>query len=106
MMKDRPLAAIVLAAGVGTRMRSARPKVLHNVAGRSALAHVLAALQSLSPSRVLVVVSKDNEAAVRAAVPALETVLQDPPLGAASSAVSGGGAGASGAWSSDNVFLV
>ena len=81
MMKDRPLAAIVLAAGMGTRMRSARPKVLHNVAGRSALAHVLAALQSLSPSRVLVVVSKDNEAAVSAAVPALETVLQDPPLG-------------------------
>src|ERR1700687_6218709 len=43
-MKSRTCLAIVLAAGEGTRMRSARPKVLHTVAGRSLLAHVLAAV--------------------------------------------------------------
>ena len=80
-MKDRPLAAIVLAAGMATRMRSARPKVLHEVAGRSALAHVLATLETLTPAQVLTVVSKDNQAAIKAAVPALDAVLQDPPLG-------------------------
>ena len=38
----RTCLAIVLAAGEGTRMRSSRPKVLHPIAGRSLLAHVLA----------------------------------------------------------------
>ncbi len=41
----RSCLAIVLAAGEGTRMRSARPKVLHAIAGRSLLAHVLAAVR-------------------------------------------------------------
>ena len=43
-MEARNCLAIVLAAGEGTRMRSARPKVLHAVAGRSLLAHVLCAV--------------------------------------------------------------
>jgi len=43
-MKPRTCLAIVLAAGEGTRMRSALPKVLHAIAGRSLLAHVLAAI--------------------------------------------------------------
>ena len=43
-MKARTCLAIVLAAGEGTRMRSARPKVLHAVAGASLLAHVLTAV--------------------------------------------------------------
>src|ERR1044072_1674032 len=42
-MSKRTCLAIVLAAGEGTRMRSARPKVLHTVAGRSLLGHVLTA---------------------------------------------------------------
>ena len=42
-MSGRTCLAIVLAAGEGTRMRSSRPKVLHAVAGRSLLAHVLTA---------------------------------------------------------------
>ena len=43
--------AIVLAAGEGTRMRSARPKVLHAVAGRSLLAHVLDAVRGAGSDR-------------------------------------------------------
>ena len=44
-MAERTCLAIVLAAGEGTRMRSARPKVLHQIAGRSLLAHVLDAVR-------------------------------------------------------------
>ncbi len=51
----RSLTAIVLAAGKGTRMRSDLPKVLHKVAGRSMLGHVLAAVQAAGATRVGVV---------------------------------------------------
>ena len=49
------LAAIVLAAGMGTRMKSALPKVLHRAAGRSLLGHVLHAVKALSPTHVAVI---------------------------------------------------
>jgi len=49
------LAVVVLAAGQGKRMHSALPKVLHRLAGRPLLAHVLAAAQALQPQRILVV---------------------------------------------------
>jgi bifunctional UDP-N-acetylglucosamine pyrophosphorylase/glucosamine-1-phosphate N-acetyltransferase len=45
-----PLAVVVLAAGAGTRMKSALPKVLHPVAGKPMLAHVLAAVARLKPA--------------------------------------------------------
>ena len=48
--------AVVLAAGKGTRMRSARPKVLHALAGRSMLGHVLVAVQEAGAARLAVVV--------------------------------------------------
>ncbi|MCJ2014074.1 bifunctional UDP-N-acetylglucosamine diphosphorylase/glucosamine-1-phosphate N-acetyltransferase GlmU [Methylobacterium sp. J-076] len=51
----RSLTAIVLAAGKGTRMRSDLPKVLHKVAGRTMLGHVLAAVQAAGATRVGVV---------------------------------------------------
>jgi bifunctional UDP-N-acetylglucosamine pyrophosphorylase / glucosamine-1-phosphate N-acetyltransferase len=44
-MHNRTCVAVVLAAGEGTRMRAARPKVLHEVAGRTLLAHVLGVLR-------------------------------------------------------------
>ncbi|HEX2197578.1 MAG TPA: bifunctional UDP-N-acetylglucosamine diphosphorylase/glucosamine-1-phosphate N-acetyltransferase GlmU [Burkholderiales bacterium] len=47
---------IVLAAGQGKRMRSTRPKILHPLAGRPLLGHVLAAASALSPERIVVVV--------------------------------------------------
>jgi bifunctional UDP-N-acetylglucosamine pyrophosphorylase/glucosamine-1-phosphate N-acetyltransferase len=52
----RPDAVVVLAAGKGTRMRSALPKVLHAIGGRSLLGHVLAAAEPLAAERTLVVV--------------------------------------------------
>ena len=53
------LALVVLAAGMGTRMKSALPKVLHKIAGRSMLAHVLHAGNALGAARVVVVHGPD-----------------------------------------------
>lgn len=61
-MSDAPLAAvIVLAAGEGTRMKSQRPKVLHELGGRSMLGHVLAAAVPLGASRTAVVIGAGRE---------------------------------------------
>lgn len=69
-------AAVVLAAGKGTRFRSDTPKVLHEVAGRSMLRWVLAALRPLDLDRVVVVVGHGHEevAADAADAPGLEIV--------------------------------
>jgi bifunctional UDP-N-acetylglucosamine pyrophosphorylase/glucosamine-1-phosphate N-acetyltransferase len=55
------LAAVVLAAGKGTRMRSALPKVLHTVAGLPILGHILAALKSLGVGKLVVVVGPGQD---------------------------------------------
>ncbi len=60
-MSKRTSLAIVLAAGDGTRMRSARPKVLHAIAGRSLLAHVLAAVRAAGVNAAAVVVAPGSE---------------------------------------------
>lgn len=73
---------VVLAAGVGSRMRSALPKVLHRVAGRTLLEAVLDAASPLAPSRTVVVVGRDRDR-IAAAVGGRDVVwaVQDPPLG-------------------------
>jgi bifunctional UDP-N-acetylglucosamine pyrophosphorylase/glucosamine-1-phosphate N-acetyltransferase len=65
-MTDNPTSApdlevVVLAAGQGTRMRSARPKVLHELGGRPILGHVLDTVAMLQPSHVHVVVGHQGE---------------------------------------------
>ena len=52
---------IVLAAGEGVRMRSARPKVLHELAGRSMLAHALSAVLEGATGDIAVVVGPDGD---------------------------------------------
>src|ERR671937_3038387 len=61
MSQYRPLSAVVLAAGEGTRMRSATPKVLHPLCGGPMLLHVLDALVSLPLERIVVVVGHGAE---------------------------------------------
>ncbi len=61
MSNYRPLAAVVLAAGEGVRMRSATPKVLHPLCGRPMLGHVLDALLPLPLERIVVVVGHGAE---------------------------------------------
>jgi bifunctional UDP-N-acetylglucosamine pyrophosphorylase/glucosamine-1-phosphate N-acetyltransferase len=77
-----PLDVIVLAAGQGKRMRSDLPKVLHPLAGRALLAHVLDTARALAPRRTIVVHGHGADR-VRAAFPdsSLDWVLQAEQLG-------------------------
>ena len=80
------VSVIVLAAGMGTRMNSDLPKVLHLLAGVPMLHHALTAARSLEPSRVVVVTGHEAEAVAKATLAfdeAYETVVQDPQLGTA-----------------------
>ncbi len=79
-MSLSPFAAVILAAGSGTRMKSAMPKVMHPVAGRPMIGHLLQALGPVAPAATIVVIGPRMDEVARFAAPA-ETVVQDPPLG-------------------------
>lgn len=79
MSPIQPAAVVVLAAGEGTRMRSATPKVLHEICGRTLLGHVVAAARELEPAELVVVVghARERVAAHLAEVdPAARTAVQ------------------------------
>ena len=61
MIRTRPFAAIILAAGRGTRMKSDVHKVLHPIAGRAMLDHLMGVLEGLGPARKIVVVGSGRE---------------------------------------------
>jgi len=73
---------VILAAGLGKRMRSDLPKVLHPLAGKPLLAHVLAAARSLKPGVICIVHGHAGES-VRAALNAADVIWakQEPQLG-------------------------
>jgi bifunctional UDP-N-acetylglucosamine pyrophosphorylase/glucosamine-1-phosphate N-acetyltransferase len=80
------LTVVVLAAGGGTRMKSKTPKVLHEVAGRSMVGHVLAAVRALGPARVVTVVGHQRELVgphVADLLPDGVLAVQDEQLGTA-----------------------
>ena len=80
------LACVVLAAGKGTRMRSALPKVLHPLAGRPMVEHVLAIARGLAPERTVLVIGPELEAAaagLEGVGEAVSCVVQAEPLGTA-----------------------
>ena len=79
---NQPLAVIILAAGKGTRMQSSLPKVMHKIAGRPMLGHVIAAVEALQPSRIVVVVGPGMDGIAAYAAPH-ETVVQTEALGTA-----------------------
>jgi bifunctional UDP-N-acetylglucosamine pyrophosphorylase/glucosamine-1-phosphate N-acetyltransferase len=72
----RPIAAIVLAAGQGTRMKSRVAKVLHTLAGRPLLHFPLAAAEALEPERLITVVGRDAGAVQEAFAGRTQFVLQ------------------------------
>jgi bifunctional UDP-N-acetylglucosamine pyrophosphorylase/glucosamine-1-phosphate N-acetyltransferase len=75
-------AAIILAAGAGTRMKSQTPKVLHKVAGLPLLGHVFAGLKGAGVSRIVVVTAPQAEAVrAYAADAGCESAVQDRQLG-------------------------
>jgi bifunctional UDP-N-acetylglucosamine pyrophosphorylase / glucosamine-1-phosphate N-acetyltransferase len=73
---------VVLAAGMGKRMKSDLPKVLHTIAGKSLLGHVLDCARSLAPNRLVVIYGHGGEQ-VQSAMPAKDLLWakQDPQLG-------------------------
>ena len=82
--QTRPRAAIILAAGQGTRMKSPLPKVLHPVGGRAMLDHAIDAAQALGCQKIIVVVgthSPEVRAHVVKRLGEAAIAVQDPPLG-------------------------
>ena len=85
-MKARTCLAIVLAAGEGKRMHSARPKVLHAIAGRSLLAHSLAAIAETGVAATAVVIGPGQDAVaeeVERLSPGADCFVQHEPRGTA-----------------------
>jgi bifunctional UDP-N-acetylglucosamine pyrophosphorylase/glucosamine-1-phosphate N-acetyltransferase len=83
-MNKRAIAAVILAAGHGTRMKSSTPKVLHPIGGRSMLAHVAAAAQALGPERLAIVIGAQAPVvgeAAKALRADIAVAVQDPPRG-------------------------
>ena len=94
-MTSSPLLAIVLAAGKGTRMKSSLPKVLHKVAGRSMLAHVLHLAQASGATHLAAVIGPDMakvDAAVKAETPAATIFVQHTQQGTADAVLAASGA--------------
>ncbi|WP_078962735.1 bifunctional UDP-N-acetylglucosamine diphosphorylase/glucosamine-1-phosphate N-acetyltransferase GlmU [Streptomyces sp. SCSIO 75703] len=84
MSANRPAAVVVLAAGEGTRMKSATPKVLHELCGRSLVGHVLAAAGALRPEHLVVVVGHAREQVaghLAAIAPEARTAVQEEQNG-------------------------
>ena len=82
------LAIVVMAAGMGTRMKSARPKVLHQILDKPLLSYVLEAVKSLEPTQVVVVVGHEADQVVapfhQELLPngqPIKFVIQTPQLG-------------------------
>jgi bifunctional UDP-N-acetylglucosamine pyrophosphorylase / glucosamine-1-phosphate N-acetyltransferase len=82
------IAAIILAAGKGTRMKSDLHKVLHPIAGRPMLMHLLGSFAELNPTKQIVVAG-DRREQIEAALAGgdVETVVQEPQLGTAHAAL-------------------
>jgi bifunctional UDP-N-acetylglucosamine pyrophosphorylase/glucosamine-1-phosphate N-acetyltransferase len=81
-MSPSPLAVVILAAGQGTRMKSTLPKVLHRIAGRPMLGHVLAVARALGAERMVVVTAPGAEAVAALAKEwGAEATVQDRQLG-------------------------
>jgi bifunctional UDP-N-acetylglucosamine pyrophosphorylase/glucosamine-1-phosphate N-acetyltransferase len=79
-MTQGKLAVVVLAAGLGTRMKSKLPKVMHPIAGRPMIAHLLDTVSALAPDRIAVVIGPGMEQ-VAACVAPHPTMIQQERLG-------------------------
>ncbi len=79
-MTNRKTAVVMLAAGLGTRMKSELPKVLHPLANRPMIAHLLDTVAALAPERVVVVIGEDMDAVAKTVAPH-PIVVQHPRLG-------------------------
>lgn len=76
-----PIAAIILAAGAGTRMKSLLPKVLHPMCGMPMIGHVLRECERLNPEKIIVVAGYGADQVRSYVEKRVEVVIQDPPRG-------------------------
>ena len=81
IMSDRPIAAIILAAGKGTRMKSDLHKVLHQVAGRPMIEHLLASVEALGPAKLVTIVGESRDQLEERLGTRVDFAVQDPQLG-------------------------
>ncbi len=77
-MKTHRFAALILAAGSGTRMKSRRPKVLHALGGRPMIGHVLDTVASLGAEHTYVVIAPGMDPVAEAVAPAPSIVQREP----------------------------
>jgi len=80
-MVESSLAIIILAAGKGTRMKSALPKVLHQIAGLPMLGHVIRTAESLSPEKIIIVAAPEQVEPFSPIVGVHEIVVQEEQIG-------------------------
>ncbi|GAB2673558.1 bifunctional UDP-N-acetylglucosamine diphosphorylase/glucosamine-1-phosphate N-acetyltransferase GlmU [Kribbella swartbergensis] len=84
MTSQRPAAVVIMAAGLGTRMKSATPKVLHEIGGRSLVGHAVVTARALAPEHLVVVVGNGRElveAHLHDIDPGVKTAVQEQQLG-------------------------
>lgn len=92
MTSQRPAAVVIMAAGLGTRMKSSTPKVLHELGGRSLVGHAVAAARALDPQHLVVVVGSGRElveAHLAQVDPGVLTAVQERQLGTGDAVRSG-----------------
>ncbi len=92
MTSHRPAAVVIMAAGLGTRMKSSTPKVLHEIGGRSLVGHAVVTARALSPEHLVVVVGNGRElveAHLTALDPDVRTAVQEQQLGTGDAVRSG-----------------
>ena len=81
MTTIRPFAAVILAAGKGTRMKSSLHKVLHPIAGRAMLEHLMASVAQLAPAKTVIVAGHGRDQIEQAVGSRATIALQEPQLG-------------------------
>ena len=84
MTSHRPAAVVIMAAGLGTRMKSTTPKMLHGIGGRTLVGHVVIAARALAPEHLVVVVGSGRELVeehLKTVDPDAKTAVQEQQLG-------------------------
>ncbi|MBX7482507.1 bifunctional UDP-N-acetylglucosamine diphosphorylase/glucosamine-1-phosphate N-acetyltransferase GlmU [Qipengyuania qiaonensis] len=81
MSTNREFAAVILAAGKGSRLKSNLHKVLHNIAGRPIIEHLMSSVEGLAPARTIVIVGDARQQVVDQVGDRVECVVQEPQLG-------------------------
>ena len=89
MKPSRELLVLVLAAGLGTRMKSSISKVLHKLNGKPMISHVLETTDKLKPAKTLIVAGRHNMRELKEMFPDHEIALQGNPLGTAHAVLCG-----------------